>query len=286
MSLFTETFNNREISVFAWLLIFFAWAIMQRNIRSALYNLIKIFLLRRILVSILLMLVYILSAIVILYKIDFWNNTLIKDTVLWIIGGAFIMLMNANKANKDKTHLKKLFIDNIKFVVIFQFIINLYTFGLVIELLLIPFLTFITMLSAYAKHKEEHKQVKVVFDVIATVVTLYAFSYSLYQISVNFQEFASDKNLRTFMLPIILGIFYLPFIYFTALYMAYEELFTRVDFRMRDNKDLVNFTKKRIAYTCLFSLTKINSFSKKIKIYNFKNESEILAEIEKAKVLA
>lgn len=100
------------------------------------------------------MTVYVLLIIYFLYEIKFWNPTLLKETIFWYFGVAFISLVNANKVNQDEEYFKKIFKDNLKLIVILELITTFYSFSLIVELILVPLLLIITMLSAFRSLQE------------------------------------------------------------------------------------------------------------------------------------
>lgn len=255
-------FNARETAIIIWLLVFLAWAISQKKIRDSLFGVGKAFLHKKILSLIIATILYAGLIVFVLSKIGIWQTSLIKDTTFWLVGTAFVLLMNANKATQDNGFFKKILIDNLRLILLLEFVVNLYTFNLLIELILVPFLFVIIAMSAYAEMKKEYLPVKKMVDFILSIFGFFLISYALAKILGDYQSFATSENMRAFILPPLLTFAYIPFLYLFALMMAYENLFLRIDIFVKDNKALTKFAKRKIIRLCHLDLRKLNRFSR------------------------
>ncbi|MFA5031684.1 MAG: P-loop NTPase fold protein [bacterium] len=273
-----DLFNTREKATIIWLLIFGVWALSKKNIRSSFWINIKGLFEKKILVLIMAMLVYIGFIFAILSKIGIWNISLTKDTVFWVLGSAFVLLINVNRAMEDEHHFKKIILDNLKLILIIEFIVNLYTFNFWIELILIPVLFMLVAGSAFTKIKKEKK----VIDSILSAFGILLIVFTLVKIFENYQAFASLENLRAFTLPLLLTFAYLPFLYFFALFMSYESLFAHLDFFLKKDLKLAKFAKQKVFTLCHVNLGKLNRFSKGSaqELIRLNNRNDILNMIK------
>jgi len=274
MNLITNTFNNREISIFLWVFIFCVWALSGEKLRISFINVLKVFFQKKILLAIFFMILYSSFIVFLYYRAGFWNKSLVKDTIYWFFGIAFIMLMNINKASEKEHFFKSIILDNVKLILILEFIINLYVFNIFIELILIPVLFFIAGMSAIAENKEKYNPVKKLLDYILMILGVWILIHATYNIINNYRSFINKENLFGFCLTPLLTLSYLPFIYFMALYMQYEVFFVRMGF-LNTNKSYINYAKWRIIIFCNFNLRKLNRFSKGIDALQIGNISDI-----------
>ena len=60
----------------------------------------------------------------------------------------------------------------------------------------------------------------------------------------------------------MLLITFMPFLYLTAIYMAYELLFIRLDIFLKKDDDVAKYAKKRIFLLCNINLSRLNKFAK------------------------
>ena len=274
-----RTFNNREIALIFYLVVFIIWTLTQKKIRESIFGVIKFLFVRQILISILLLVIYVSVIVYGLTLVDLWNSNLIKDTIYWTFGTGFILMMNSNDAIKKENYLTKIVKENIKVLMIVEFVVGLYVFGIVTELILMPIVIFLSILLGYTEVYEEHKQVKNFLLKVFGIIGFFYLIYSGYKIYQDFKDFATSDNLRAFLFPIIMTILFLPFAYFYALYVHYESLFVRVGFFLKDNKSLCRYAKWRILLSVNFSLKKLKRITPGYLFGGCKTKDDIKQEI-------
>lgn len=276
-----STFNNREISLGIWFIVFLIWALSQKKISGSIFSLIKIIFSKALLRINLLMIVYLSLILFLLYRINFWEISLLKDTIYWTFGVAFIMLMNASKAYSEPYFFKKTLLDNLKFVLILEFVVNFYCLNLIWELILLPFVVLLAGMNVVSELEKEHLIVKKITITILSIIGIVYSIVALYQVFSNLTDFISYENLRAILFPIIMICFYLPFIYLIALYMQYETLFNRISVRISEDKKLFRFVKYQIFKCSHFNLKKLTRFANSVPVYNFYGREDIVNYIQK-----
>lgn len=254
--------NNREIATAIWLTIIFLWAVTIKDVRSAILDLLKAFFNKKIVIPLLAMLLYIVLMVLAFKNIGFWDISATKDTILWTFGSAFATFFSLNKVAKDSAYFKNVILYNIKFVLILEFVVNLYSFSLPAELIVMPIASFIVVANVLAETKPEYKRVNKLFNFALGAFGLYVLAFTFREIVLDFQNFATLKNLRDFLLPPLFSIVLLPFVYVMALFMQYEMFFVRIDIANR-NLDNAKFAKEKIIAACHINLSKLNKVSKK-----------------------
>ena len=260
MDFITDTFNNRELATFIWVLVLIIAFSVNNKMRSSIVTVIKAFFRKYILLVFLLMLLYISLQIILLNKVMLWDFSLIKDTIYWMLGVGSVLLINVNEANKNPTYFKNLVLRSIKIVIIIEFIANIYTFNFVVELFIFPIISFFVIIAVLTEIKKEyltvHQMANVIIGIFGFVVLVF---FSINLIS-DFQNFWVLDNLRAFLLPILLVITFIPFLYLVAIYMAYELLFARLDIFLKKDKDVAKYAKKQIFLLCNINLSRLNRF--------------------------
>ncbi|MDO9339501.1 MAG: hypothetical protein Q7T72_03130 [Bacteroidales bacterium] len=274
-------FNNREIVLIIYLLIFISWTLTQKKIRESIFNVLKVLTGRLIFLSIITLLLYISLIIYGLYFLKFWDFSMLKDSIYWTFGVGFILMMNSNKALQEDHYFKKILRDNFKLVLILEFVVGLYVFGLITEFILMPFVIFFSLMIAYTEVYKEYFQVKnllqIVFGIIGTGYLIYS-GYMIYQ---DFNEFTSYNTLKSFLFPILMTFLFLPFAYFYALYMHYESLFVRLQSSLKDDKALRRYAKKRVLIAVNFSLLRLKKITSGFLFNQCKTKDDIKMEIKK-----
>jgi hypothetical protein len=279
MELIINTFTTREIAVFIWLIVLIVWAMSSKTVRSSVFDLLKVFVDLKIIVPLASMVVYVLLIVFLLAKAGFWDNSMIKDTAYWVIGGAFVIMINAARAIEDRSYFKSILLENLRLVLIIEFIVNLHNFSIAIELILVPVVTFLIMLATVAASNKEYAQVKKVLEYIIGAIGLILIVYASYAVLVDLRAFATMANLRNILLTPILSAAFLPFMYLVVLWMIYENVFVRIDFLNQD-RALVGFAKRKLFTTFWFSLKKVKAWSKQMGMMHIEDKGDFLKKIQ------
>ena len=175
-----------------------------------------------------------------------WNVNLIPETVVWFFGIAVIALLNIQQSSVDSDFFKKIIIKNINLIIVIGFLINIQTFPLYIELILLPLST-IFLLS---KNKK-------LVDCVTNIFGFLLIIYALYNAFANYQNFEILTQLHWFVLPVLLTVMYLPFLYVTSLFAYYQKIFMKVDKFIEKNKYLRFAIKRKILLFCNLNLWKV-----------------------------
>lgn len=274
-------FNNREIASAIWLLLSFLllviWAISNSGLRVKFRNLFRAFLKWGILVPLMAMIVYIALMVWGLSAIGFWDVSAIKVTVLWVLGSALIMLFRATRVQEGEGFFKEAILNNLKLIVLLEFISNAYTFSLWIELLLVPLVAFIVVPKAYTKIKvkadSSYRLVDKWLGYALALGGLVLLGIAIYRATYDIEGFITIHNLRDFLLPVVLSILYLPFSYAWALFLAYDNLFRRINVYNRD-RELAHHLKKLILLTFHVRLWRLLRWARQTPVPRINNREE------------
>ncbi len=229
MILMHNLLSNREKAVIIWVFLFFIWALLKQDFRQSLLNLLKTFFKKKIIGVVLLMAFYVSTFIYLLKEIGFWDKSLIKESVIWFFGTGFIMLMNSNEATHDIGYFKKSITNNIKFVLIMEFIINFYSFNIWIEIIIFPILMSIGILSAISETKEENKQAKKITDSLMAIFGVILLSFTLCEVACNYKTIATIHSIKSIVL-----VHYLRF-YLSHLFIVFHYLCSTKHFLLESN---------------------------------------------------
>ena len=281
MNIQNQIIDNREISILIWLGVFLIWSISKKEIRKSFISLIKWFFQKSIITLTLILVIYVSVFIYFFYYFNYWDFTNLSDTVIWFFGVAFVMLVNINHAGEDG-YFKKIIIENIKFVVFIEFVINLYVLDLWAELIFVPVLAVIGALWGYSSAFPKYKNAEKFLSCFISILGLGFLVFATYNIIVDFQGFVSTSNLKEYLLPIVFTILIFPVIYFMALYVSYGLLFVRINFIVK-NPSLAKFTKWRTVFSFQLNLKSLKKWSTKIHTFNFERKDDVIDAIRNVK---
>ncbi len=208
-----DVFSTRELSVLVWTSIIFMILVCKKKLRLGFVKILKIFFSKRIILPFLVMVLFILGAIILLYYLELWNKSLLKDTAFWFFGVAFVLFFTVNNAH-DIGFFKGILKESIKWLLIIEFLIGFYTFSFLTELILVPVITIIVLIQAYSKIKTEYDKVNKLATNILAGIGIIIFSFVFYKTIFNNKELFTPSTLLSFLLPVILTVLLLPFLYF------------------------------------------------------------------------
>lgn len=212
------------------------------------------------------MIIYVSLLIYALFKIGFWNRSMLFITIAWFFGSAIISWANVSEVNKNQNYFKYAIKDNFKLAVtvgLIGFIIDMHVFSLTVELIMLPVLSFIYILGEFVKIKKEYSSISRVLNPILAIAGFYLLISAIFSIFSDFQSFLTINNLFTFLLPSTLTFMYLPFIYLLALYAAYDSLYNLLNVWVyKRDKELAKFAKRKIFRAHFLNLRKLNKFLK------------------------
>jgi len=243
---FTSNFNNREIAFVFWFMVALIWLSTVKSVRNAILNLVKTFFNKAILIPAIIFLTSFLSIYAILCHIQpsLWNAALLKITITWILFSGLIVLFKYATYKGNLPPAKTLIRDNLSFTLLLEYIYNLYSFGLLIELILLPILVFIGAMWGFAQTNKEYKIIEKLFEKIAICFGLGVFAYSIYQTYLNFDKLKTVNTAGEILLPIIYFFFLLPVIYVVKYFFEYQTFFALFSFL--EDKNVIRIKNNQV----------------------------------------
>ena len=239
-------FNNREISIGFWSLIFFIWCLSKKEIRHSILDVIKIVFSKWIIIIFVLSTTYIGIVIFLLYKLKFWNIFMLKDSIIWYIFVSSSMIMKGMLSKKEEKFFRNEIIECFSLTLMFDLVINTFDFGLLIEIIVFPIILIVVLMIEFGKHRKEYEALVDPMNKILNFSGIIIIVYSVLSIIKNYKIFFTINSLKAFLLPQILILMYLPFIYIMFIYSKYETIFEKFKIPHEIPKTVVLYIKLRI----------------------------------------
>jgi hypothetical protein len=219
-------FDNRELAILAWATALLVLCVIARSIRPALVAVIDSLFVPKLLTTFILMALY-ASVLVWLFSLArIWTPAVAAETLFWFFGPAIVLYSQFDKAGRDPHFFRRTVLATLTVTVVIDFVINLYPFNLVVELLLVPLFGLMGGMLALAT-EPEHRQVKGLINFLLAVLGFVLVGYTILHIVDAPEEFATLDNLCRFLVPILLSLAFLPFVYGVAVFALYDSLFSR-----------------------------------------------------------
>jgi len=277
-----DILDNREIAMLIWLGIFILWILSKKETRKHIAPLLKTLTGKVIAIPLTLMTLYVCLLIYFLMNLGFWDFSYLSVTVIWFIGVAISMFVNAPHLTESGS-FKDVIWDNLKITAFIEFIANLYVFNFWVEFFfVIPFSVILGGLLGVASVKYKDQKTESCLKTSAVILGASFLIYALFRIISDFQGFASLYNLKEFILPFIFTVALLPFIYILALYVTHSSIYMRLD-RLIKDKALARYAKRKTAFAFNFNLKLLHKWARRIYTLNFDSKESIIKAIGELK---
>jgi len=237
--------NNREVAIVICALLALVAMCLNRDIRDAMLKVPKAFLNRHFLCFFSLAFLWMAVCVYGLYRVDLWGYENLKTTIVWGVMFAFGSMFSLSKIRTEKYYFSDLVRGVVKPTAIVVFITGLYSFSLWIEIFLVPFVVFLSLLAAVSSREEKNAMLSKLLERLVVVVGVAYLANAASEMIGDFSFFATASNFKDFFGPIILTFMFFPFLYLFGLYGAYDSAFAQIDLRLNDEK--VAAYAKRIA---------------------------------------
>lgn len=220
----------------------------MKDVRKSFRRVIETFFVKPIMYVLSLMIIYMSTIIYILSEMGLWNVHQIKNTLFWLASVGFMSLLKLETIKNDENFFKHSVVGNLKLLAIIQFVVGVYTFPLLVEVILVPILAFIGGILSIAGTDKKYFSVKRLLEYLLSIFGLVVIGYTLYMVFTNFGEITKEETLYDFIVPSLLTLFYLPFIFIMMVYSSYEQASFRLRYSIK--KNWLRYT----ALTCAFLL--------------------------------
>jgi hypothetical protein len=215
--------DNREKSFLIWTVAIVAWIVWKPDLRPSIATVIRTLVSRPLGPLLLGGALYVTGVVTLIAYAGVWTLPLLGVTVLWCVGPGGAMFFNVNTAAKDAHYLRTVLRRTLAWVLIVEFLANLYVFNLVIELVLLPVVTLLVLTAHIAETKREFAPTKKLLDALLTIFGVVLLARAGIALATDFDDFATVENLMRLVLPPALTIAFLPYMYFLLAYMRRDE---------------------------------------------------------------
>lgn len=247
-------FSNRELSVLLWAGLLFIYVCRAKSVRISIIDVIKAFFAKKVILVFLLTIVVISIICWMLAKVNLWDYSLLKDTIIY---SAFT-ISTIVKVVDDRINYKfsQIVTEHISVMAVLVTIVDFYSFNLIIELILVPILIYLYTLEFYSRNSDENKEANFIFKCFIKSIYICLFIVSLYKIIEAPNSFFSKNFVYSLMLPIILSCLLIPYYYLLCLYSVYEVCFLIIKVNSQGDTMYYKSVRSSTIRSCRFNLKK------------------------------
>lgn len=253
-------FNNREIASAIWIGILLLVVSMSGDIRSSIWQVVRAFCCRSILLATSILSVYVVGVVWILYAAGAWTSVVLKETVLWFMFSGVTLAFNLGVKQETDELFKTVMVNNLKLVIVLEFLIGTYTFSLLGELFFLPMVTILVTLSAFAKQQGEHESVAKLLGYVEAAVGITVLALAVIKATDDFETLKSIDSIQRLLLPPVLSTLLVPLIFGLSVYSTYETLFVELRINPPEDPSVTRYAKRRLIAKLGLSPRRIRQF--------------------------
>jgi hypothetical protein len=103
-------------------------------------------------------------------------------------------------------------------------------------------------------------------------------AFSTYHAIANFESFATLNTSLALLLPVAYNVMFIPFLWSVTIYSAYEEVFCRLQFVIKDTK-LLRYTRRKLIFSFGANVSKLNAWFEAAWSHTITSQSDIVKSI-------
>ena len=254
-------FTTREIASGFWMLIVVIVLLIRKETRDNIITVIRILFgkyLRLIWES---FFIYVGVITLLFSHLVLWKFVYLKDIIIWSLTSGVIVCMNSVDGAAKDDYVQKVLKDSLKPMVLVEFIMSTFTFNIIIELIMIPFITVLSLTEAFSESKAEYASVKKFLNGLMGIIGIWIMCGTISIAIDEYQQVDYSDTLISFLIPFVYLIAIIPLL-FAWLYIGkYDLIFCR----MSEYENNISFKRKiwkriMVLRLCGLSCDKINRF--------------------------
>lgn len=246
-----SSITMREVAAAFWMSALLAWVLIYKPTRSSFKGVLKAFFTPVLLIPLGIAALYAGIEIALLHCVGWWSVANLKTTIIWLVTFGFVTMFEVATAKSRKAGFGKIVHDIITVTGVLVFITELYSFPLLVEIVALPIVTIIVLTAEMAKRKPEDAPAAKMLGCIASLIGFSYLGFSLWKTFQLWTTTATWANGLEFLIPILLSLGFLPFLYGWRTYVAYSEMFTTLS--------VFGLDKALIPYARWLAVTRIGS---------------------------
>ncbi len=230
---------------------------------------------------------YVAAITAVLMLVGYWEVAMLKTTVLWFFGTALGTLFNRRAGSPD--FLRKLISHNVALAAFIEFIVNLYTFPLLLELVFVPLVTLLACLQALGRTSREFVG-KPKYDLLRntlsgclSVIGLLILAYTITETIQHWRDLVQPEQVKEFFLPLVLVVTFIPYLYLWQYIAALQTTLHMTKYGLgADNQKLFQFARARIIAAIGLDIQSAELFEREFRyrLWGATTEEEVVAVLD------
>ncbi len=241
----TGNFNNRELAGAIWITVLLLLFFIRREGRKGIWGIVQAIIAPKLLILFAAFAANIAFLAWLGLRLGVWETGLLAPTVVWYFFGGLPLLARSFDAKEGTQHFRGYVKDALSGTAILEFLYVAKTFGFVVELFLVPMVTFLAMLVVFSERQKEYAKVNSLLSIILAIFVLAVIWYSISQVLDEPDTFFTTKTFRAFLLPIYFTALSIPFFYLLHCYSHIEGARIQIELKSFQSDEVKAYARKR-----------------------------------------
>lgn len=259
-----DLFTTREIATGIWFIFILVYLLSQKKTRSSIYQLIKILLGKQLRTLLCIVIFYNILLSLIFSLNSLWKAHYIKDISIWMITSGVFTSFKACEKETDEKYALTVIKNNLSIAVLYEFMLNTFTFNLIVELIIIPAVFTVTLVSVFSDGKEEYKDVHWLSDTVLSIIGA-CILIGEFKIGLNgWRDINFVDSCISFIIPILYFICDIPLYFMIQIISLYQLIFSRMSIKDIPDENIKRKHRFQVIRCCKLSIKRGRYF-----LYNY-----------------
>lgn len=236
--------DNREIAIAAWFAIGSLFLYLKTDLRLAMDRVFRAAIHPKILIVLALAIIWVSLEIFSIHLLGIWDPRHAKSTTFWFFGSACLLILEYEKIAKCPNFFRQTAKSSLTWLALVEFIANLHSFSLLVELLIFPILFLLTIILAVSETDARLNRFASIVNTILAGIGLTFIIRSIAIIAFDYNSLLNRSMLAEIAIPSMLTIGFLPFLFAFHIWVSYESAFISLQCIIRD-KNLLPYARWR-----------------------------------------
>lgn len=149
---------------------------------------------------------------------NLWHTTALKETVYWFVTGGVVLVGRAvtHAAPSDPGFYKQLLRQALRFTIVVEFLVNLYVFPFLVELVLVPIILLFVGMQIATEYDASLAAARKVIDAVLTTIGFLLLAYVAVETIRDPGGLFTRENAETLLVPPVLTFAFVPLLWACA----------------------------------------------------------------------
>ena len=253
--------NPRQLSLAIWLCVLLAFCLVKRDIRHSVISLVACGLHPILLVPAILSLAWITAVVLGLNRLGFWTFSLLWDTLAFALVGTTVLVWRMGESKDySRRFYGRIIWRSLGLSVLIAAVGNTYTFNIVVELVLVPWLVLLGAMLGLAQASDEYSNMRKPLQFLVTLTGLAMLTRAVAGAISDYDGFLRVETVQSLLLLFALTAAYVPYLFLVRVWMTYQSAL--IPLRLGDKKSLrvCLYTRARIVIKFGLNLARVEKF--------------------------